>query len=121
MELRGYILKPAPNPKYFGYPNPQIRGRRSKPKPETHKPETRGYPPRTRPAAILTRSSPLQRFFYFYIFYFYFLQKYIFDLEIYRNIPRPPCYRAAGTWPPGSRAAGANLQNKYDKKLQTGP
>ena len=28
------------------------------------------------------------RFFYFYIFYFRFLQKYIFDLEIYRNIPR---------------------------------
>jgi len=27
------------------------------------------------------------RFFYFYIFYFRFLQKYIFDLEIYRNIP----------------------------------
>ena len=54
MELRGYILKPAPNPKYFGYPNPQIRGRRSKPEPETRKPETRGYPPRTRPAAILT-------------------------------------------------------------------
>ena len=54
MELRLYILKPAPNPKYFGYPNPQIRGRRLKPEPETRKPETCGYPPRTRPAAILT-------------------------------------------------------------------
>ena len=54
MELRGYILKPAPNPKYFGYPNPQIRGRRSKPEPETRKPETRGYPPRTHPTAILS-------------------------------------------------------------------
>ena len=55
MELRGYILKPAPNPKYFGYPNPQIRGRRSKPEPETRKPETRGYPPRTHPTAILNQ------------------------------------------------------------------
>jgi hypothetical protein len=26
-------------------------------------------------------------FFIFFIFYFCFLQKYIFDLEIYRNIP----------------------------------
>ena len=31
-----------------------------------------------------------------WFFYFHFLQKYIFDLEIYRNIPRPPRYRAAG-------------------------
>jgi len=56
----------------------------------------------------------------FFIFYFYFLQKYIFDLEIYRNIPRLPGSGAAGTWPPGSWAAGANLQKKYNKKLQTG-
>ena len=28
--------------------------------------------------------------FLFFIFYFHFLEKYIFDLEIYRNIPRPP-------------------------------
>ena len=55
MEFRGYILKPAPNPKYFGYPNPQNRGRKSKPKPETQKPETRGYPPQTRSTAILMR------------------------------------------------------------------
>ena len=53
MELRGYILKPAPNPKYFGYPNPQIRGREIEPEPETRKPEIREYPPRTRSAAIL--------------------------------------------------------------------
>ena len=54
-----------------------------------------------------------QRFFYFFIFYFHFLQKYIFDMEIYRNIPRPPHCRAAGTWPPGCRAAGA-----YPKKTR---
>ena len=37
------------------------------------------------------------------------------------NIPRPPRCRAAGTWPPGSRAAGAYLQKKVDKKLRRGP
>ena len=41
-----------------------------------------------------------QAVFYFYIFQFRFLQKYIFIFEIYRNIPRPPCCRAAGTWSP---------------------
>jgi len=30
------------------------------------------------------------RFFNFYIFYFRFLRKYIFDMEIYRNIPGRP-------------------------------
>ena len=54
MELRGYILKPAPNPKYFGYPNPQIRGRRLKTEPETRGPEIRGYPAQARPTAIVT-------------------------------------------------------------------
>ena len=34
--------------------------------------------------------------------------------------PRPPDSGAAGTWPPGSRAAGAYPQKKDDKKLQTG-
>ena len=52
------------------------------------------------------------RFFYFFIFYFRFLQNYIFVFEIYRNIPRPPRCRAAGTWPPRCRAEGANLQKK---------
>ena len=52
MELRGLFLGSAPNPKDFGYPNPQIRGSKLKTEPETRKPETRGYPPRTRPAAI---------------------------------------------------------------------
>ena len=63
-------------------------------------------------------SSSSSRFFYFYIFYFCFLQKYIFELEIYRNIPGRP---AAGTWPPGCRAVGANLQKKEETKLQPGP
>ena len=49
-------------------------------------------------------------FLFFLFFYFCFLQKYIFDLEIYRNIPRPPRCRVAGTWPPGSGAAGAFLK-----------
>ena len=60
------------------------------------------------------------RFLYFYIFYFCFLQKYIFVFEIYMNIPRPPRCRAAGTWPPGSREAGAYLQ-KSRQKLRRGP
>ena len=53
----------------------------------------------------------LSWFFYFFIFYFRFLQKYIFNLEIYRNIPRPP----------GSGAAGAFVQKFLRKKLRAGP
>ena len=49
------------------------------------------------------------RFFYFFIFYFHFLQKYIFVFNIYKNIPRPPSCRAAGTWSLRCRAAGAYL------------
>ena len=59
--------------------------------------------------------------FLFFYFYFRFLQKYIFDLEIYRNIPRPPRCRAAGTWPPGSGAAGAFLKKISRRKLRAGP
>jgi len=44
-----------------------------------------------------------QRFFYFFIFLFRFLQKYIFILEIYRNIPGRP---DAGRPAPGRPAAG---------------
>ena len=44
----------------------------------------------------------------FFIFLFsFFTKKYIFDLEIYRNIPRPP----------GSRAAGAYPQKKRRQKI----
>ena len=59
--------------------------------------------------------------FYFYILYFRFLQKYIFVFEIYMNIPRPPRCQAAGTWPPGSRAAGAYLQIKSTKNCAEVP
>ena len=41
--------------------------------------------------------------------------------EIYMNIPRPPRCRAAGTWPPGSRAAGAYLQKKSTKNYAEVP
>ena len=58
------------------------------------------------------RATFQKRFLIFIFFISVFLQKYIFDMEIYRNIPRPPRYRAAGTWPPRCRAAGANLQKK---------
>ena len=56
-----------------------------------------------------------QAVFYFYIFQFRFLQKYIFVFEIYRNIPRPPCGRAAGTWPPRCWAGGVFLQKLSQK------
>ena len=54
--------------------------------------------------------------FYFYIFYFRFLQKYIFVFEIYRNIPRPPHCRAAGTWSPCCEATGVFLQ-KFSRRI----
>ena len=38
-------------------------------------------------------------------------------MEIYRNITRPLRCRAAGTWPPGCRAAGAYLQKKRENKF----
>ena len=60
-------------------------------------------------------------FFIFIFFYFRFLQKYISDLEIYRNIPRPLRCRAAGTWPPGSWAVGAYLQKKVDQNCAEVP
>ena len=60
MKLRGLILGSAPNPKDFGYPNPQIRGSKLGTKPETRKPETSGYPPRTRPAANHRRAARRQ-------------------------------------------------------------
>jgi len=57
--------------------------------------------PRRRPrrrSRSYGRPCGVGRFFYFYIFYFRFLQKYIFDLEIYSNIPRPPGNGAAGAF-----------------------
>ena len=45
------------------------------------------------------------RYFYFFIFYFHFLQKYIFDLEIYHP-------------PPGRQ--GLIRKKKDDKKLRGG-
>ena len=41
----------------------------------------------------------------------------MFVFEIYMNIPRPPRCRAAGTWPPGSRAVGAYPQKKRRQKI----
>ena len=52
-------------------------------------------------------------FFYFYIFYFNFLQKYIFDLEIYRSILGHP---AAGL--PGSGRPAAGRQGLERKKIR---
>ena len=57
----------------------------------------------------------------FFIFYFHFLQKYIFVFEIYMNIPRLPRCGAAGTWLPGSGAAGAFVKKISGRKLRAGP
>ena len=73
------------------------------------------------PGSSWAAPSPGRPFFYFYILYFRFLQKYIFDFEICRNIPRPPVCRAAGTWPPGSGAAGAFVKKISRRKLHAGP
>ena len=73
------------------------------------------------------RSTPIfytgsiQAVFYFYIFQFCFLQKYIFVFEIYRNIPRPPRCRTAGTWPPRCRAAGVFSAKLFVENLRPGP
>ena len=56
-----------------------------------------------------TTTRPIPAFFIFFISVF--LQKYIFDLEIYRNIPRPPRCRAARTWSPRCGAAGLFCKN----------
>ena len=49
--------------------------------------------------------------FRFLYFLFPFFKKYIFDLKIYRNIPRPPRCRAAGTWSPRCGVAGLLCKN----------
>ena len=38
-------------------------------------------------------------------------------MEIYRNIPWPLRCRAAGSWTPGSGAAGAFLEKKFAEKI----
>ena len=44
----------------------------------------------------------------------------IYSAKFFSEMPLPPRCRAAGTWPPGSRATWAYLEKKT-KKLQTGP
>jgi len=60
------------------------------------------------------KEAEISRGFLFFLFFSRFLQKYIFDMEIYRNIPRPP----------GCRAAGAYLKKRgkqiADRSLETG-
>ena len=62
------------------------------------------------------------RFFYFYIFYFRFLQKYIFDLEIYRNILRQRGDRDLAARQPGGRVypEKKRRQKIADRSLGTG-
>ena len=58
---------------------------------------------------------------FFYIFYFRFLQKYIFDLEIYRSIPGRPAAGRPGPGRPATGRQGLERKKKKKKKLQTGP
>jgi hypothetical protein len=53
MVIRGGKLKSVLNLLLSGYPNPKNRGCKTVPETKTAGPETRGYSPRTRPAAIL--------------------------------------------------------------------
>ena len=62
-----------------------------------------------------TDPKKLRGFLFLYFLFLFFTKKYIFVLEIYRNIPPPPRCRAAGTWPPGSGAARAFLKKNYTK------
>ena len=61
--------------------------------------------------------------FIFFIFYFYFLQKYIFDLEIYRNILRPlRCRTLAARQQGGMGVFEIKFRKKnYAHVLEAGP
>jgi hypothetical protein len=51
----GENQNPKQNPISFGrVSEPENRGRKIKPEPETARPKTHGYPPRTRPASIFS-------------------------------------------------------------------
>ena len=82
----------------------QALGRPSKPTHE-YKARCKKY---TRPALLPIHPAV----FLFFYFLFLFFKKYIFDLEIYRNIPGRPAARRPG---PGGPAAGAYLKKSSQK------
>ena len=54
LDIHGWKPKPETEPETKPKPEPENRGRKTNTKPETRKTETRGYPHRTRSAAIST-------------------------------------------------------------------
>ena len=52
LDIHGWKLKPETEPETKPKPEPENRGRKTNTKPEIQKIETRGYPHRTRSAAI---------------------------------------------------------------------
>jgi len=54
LDIRGWETKPETEPDRFQSPEPENHGWKMIPKPEPTRTETRGYPIRNRPAAILT-------------------------------------------------------------------
>jgi hypothetical protein len=50
--IHGWKSKPETEPDKFRVSEPENHGRKIKPEPETARPETRGYPLQTRPAAV---------------------------------------------------------------------
>ena len=59
--------------------------------------------------------------FLFLYFYFCFLQKYIFDLEIYRNIPGRPDAGRPGPGRPAARRQGLERKKKKKKNCRQVP
>ena len=67
------------------------------------------------------RRQPHRAVFLFLYFLFPFFTKIYFRFEnLQKYTPSAPL-PAAGTWPPGCRAAGTWTQKKEEEKLQTGP
>ena len=58
LDIHGWKTKPQTELDWFRGPEPENRGWKTIPKPEPAEPETRGYPPQTRSAAILSRRGP---------------------------------------------------------------
>ena len=57
MDIHGWKPKPETEPETKPKPEPENRGRKTNTKPETRKTKTRGYPHRTRSAAISTQET----------------------------------------------------------------
>ena len=57
LDIHGWKPKPEPEPETKPKPELENRGRKTNPKPETRKIETRGYPHQTRSATISNKNT----------------------------------------------------------------